>query len=53
MTHPTWPTTAAELIDAQHALAAATPRPWVPGCERNPLAVGAAVVVVPRHRAGP
>ncbi|HEY4827290.1 MAG TPA: endonuclease V [Solirubrobacteraceae bacterium] len=33
MTHPIWPTTAAELIDAQRALAAATPRPWVPGRE--------------------
>lgn len=109
MTHPIWPTTAAELIDAQRGLAAATPRPWAPGAEpwgrgadpsvpgadpsvpganpsvpeaepsvpgpdpwvpgaepsvpgREPwvpggksdaLAVGAAVVVFPRHRAGP
>jgi deoxyribonuclease V len=50
MTQSVWPTTAAELIDAQRALAGATPEPWVPG--DAPLAVGAVVVIFPRHQTG-
>jgi len=47
---PVWPTSAAELIDAQHALAAAAPDPWTP--PDTSIAVGACAVVFPRHQGG-
>jgi deoxyribonuclease V len=46
-----WPTSPAELIVAQHALASATPDPWAP--RHDPLAIGACVVVSARGQAGP
>jgi deoxyribonuclease V len=52
---PGWPTTAVELIVAQHALAGATPEPWAPGPRLPhgaPLAIGACAVVFPRHQGG-
>ncbi|HTP22154.1 MAG TPA: endonuclease V [Solirubrobacteraceae bacterium] len=45
-----WPASADELIDAQHALAAAAPEPWLPGV--STLAVGACVVLFPRGQTG-
>ena len=45
-----WPTSRAELIEAQRALAVATPDPYVPAS--TPLAIGAVVVIFPRHQAG-
>jgi deoxyribonuclease V len=45
-----WPTSRAELIDAQRALAARAPDPWAP--HSAPLAIGAVVVVFPRHQSG-
>jgi deoxyribonuclease V len=52
-----WPTSPAELIDTQHALAAATPEPWDPSalCEgegEGELAIGACVVVFARGQTG-
>lgn len=47
---PVWPTTPDDLIAAQHELAPATPEPWRPG--NAPLAIGACVVVFPRHQGG-
>ena len=46
-----WPETPETLIDAQDALAAASPEPWRPPSE--PYAIGACVVVFPRGRDGP
>jgi deoxyribonuclease V len=45
-----WPRSARELVDAQHALAAATAPPWRPA---GRLAVGACVVTFPRGTTGP
>jgi deoxyribonuclease V len=45
-----WPASADELIDAQHALAAAAPEPWVP--PDSAFAVGACVVLFPRGQTG-
>jgi deoxyribonuclease V len=50
MTRSSWPTSAPELIATQLALVAATPEPWMPGPAA--LAIGAAVVVFPRHQTG-
>jgi deoxyribonuclease V len=58
-----WPNADAELIEAQRALAQAAPEPWVPpepwaprsatrSTPPTPLAIGAAVVVFPRHQTG-
>jgi len=47
----TWPTSAAELIEAQHALAAAVPDPWSPPASGD-LTVGATVVIFPRGQTG-
>ncbi|MCX9193825.1 endonuclease V [Carbonactinospora thermoautotrophica] len=43
-----WPTTVAELIEAQRALAVANPEPWRPG----PLTVGGCFVCFPRGHTG-
>lgn len=45
-----WPKLPADLIAEQQALAAATPEPWRPG-DASP-AIGACVVVFPRHQTG-
>jgi deoxyribonuclease V len=45
-----WPTSPEQLIDAQHALAAATPEAWRPPPE--PFAIGACAVVFPRGQGG-
>jgi deoxyribonuclease V len=45
-----WPRSARELVDAQDALAVATPPRWRPA---GRLAVGACVVTFPRGRTGP
>lgn len=47
---PSWPTSRAHLIEAQRALALATPEPYLPA--HPSLAVGACVVLFPRHQAG-
>lgn len=44
-----WPTSPEELIDAQHALATASPEPWHPTAL---MAIGACAVVFPRGLAG-
>jgi deoxyribonuclease V len=46
-----WPTSPDELIDAQRALAAAAPEPWLPPA--GPFAIGGCAVVFPRHQVGP
>jgi deoxyribonuclease V len=46
-----WPTSPAELIQAQRALAARRPEPWHP--TRTPLAIGACVVVFARGQVNP
>jgi deoxyribonuclease V len=45
-----WPSSEAELIAAQRALADTTPEPWEP--RSASLAIGAVVVVFPRHQTG-
>ena len=45
-----WPRSEAELLLAQRRLAHATPEPWEP--PSAPLAIGATVVVFPRHQTG-
>jgi deoxyribonuclease V len=45
-----WPNRPADLIVAQIAVAASDTEPWVP--RNDPLAVGACVVVFPRHQGG-
>jgi deoxyribonuclease V len=45
-----WPSSEAELIAAQRALAGTTPEPWEP--PPASLAIGAVVVVFPRHQTG-
>jgi deoxyribonuclease V len=45
-----WPASADELIEAQRALAHATPEPWL--MPSGPPAVGACVVVFPRGQTG-
>jgi deoxyribonuclease V len=59
-----WPTVDTELIEIQRGLALAAPEPWVPPSAPlstppgplftppAPLAIGAAVVVFPRHQTG-
>lgn len=46
-----WPTSPADLIEAQLGLARAAPDPWEP--PQEPFAIGACVVVFERHQAGP
>ncbi len=46
-----WPTTPADLIDTQRALAAARPKPWEPPASGAP-AIGACVVVFARGQSG-
>jgi len=45
-----WPRSAQELIEAQQALAGASPEPWTP--PPGPLAVGACAVYFPRGQEG-
>ena len=45
-----WPISGAELIVAQRALARTTPEPWEPPSAL--MAIGAVVVVFPRHQVG-
>jgi deoxyribonuclease V len=45
-----WPASAEQLIDRQRALAKAAPDPWLP--PSRPPAIGACVVVFPRHQSG-
>lgn len=47
-----WPASPEELIEAQHALAAADPERWYPATAGS-LAIGACAVVFPRGLAGP
>jgi deoxyribonuclease V len=48
-----WPRSAQELIEAQRALAAASPEPWSPDrAAAAPPAVGACAVYFPRGQAG-
>jgi deoxyribonuclease V len=51
MTQPhEWPTSSADLIAAQRALSQETPEPWE--LPSTPPAIGAVVVVFPRHQTG-
>jgi deoxyribonuclease V len=50
---PTWPRSAADLVEVQRALADAKPPPWRPPAEPAFLAVGAVAICFPRGTSGP
>jgi deoxyribonuclease V len=50
---PTWPQSAAELVELQRALAEAEPPPWRPSAEPAFLAVGAVAICFPAGVNGP